>query len=314
MTNAEGQLADFFKQGGSNVIGAVVMWALSGVRVNRDDLRAALDEVGLAKAMPKDPRPERLLGKAVEASRAGAKGLLFRKLSKRNWAIVEERENADGMLDLRHTLTIGVEEVTENAAGKDFKSFRPTLDIVVGASVEAQALAGKVREAYWEASLYANTEDLSIVLTQAMSGTDVNAMLGAISLRQGSGGVYFVPGPQVERVRKLQRLVDDLDGGSHVTVLALYGDAGNLEEAATAARSSFTAKLNDLRGELGVFVETMKEGEKEMTDAHVQTRVRRLGALQDRVEVWSGALGDVQAELQTSIEDAKTEVGKAMGL
>jgi hypothetical protein len=309
MTETESQLADFLKGQGSEVIGAVVMWALSSVRVKRDDLRAELEAIDLGKAMPKDPRPERLLGKAIEMSRSGAKGFLFRKLAKREWALVQERELEDGTLELLHTITIGVEK------DEDRDRMVPIARDLEGAEPSAGAyeLADAVIINYAEAEDFANTDDLSIVLTQAMGGTDVNPMLGALSLRQGSGGVYFVPGAQVERVRALQRLVGE-QGDSHMTVLTMYGDAANLEEAAAAARSSFTAKLNELRAELLEFVETMKEDGKAMTDSHMQTRVRRLHALQERVDMWGDALGAVHADLVEGIGAAKTEVGKAMGL
>jgi len=311
MTETESQLADFFKGGGDEVIGAVVMWALSGVRVKRTELRENLEAIELGKAMPKDPRPERLLGKAVQDAKIGAKGMLFRKLSKAEWALVQERELEDGTLELQHTITIGVEE-TERLGEK---LWMPTARVLNAdlVSADAHVLADKVLASYEEARDYANTEDVSIILTQAMKGSDVSAMLGAISLRQGSGGVYFVPGVQVERVRALQALVAKL-GSSHLTVLTLYGDTANLAEAAEAARTSFVARLNELREELHGFVASMREDEKTMTDSHVQTRVRRLHSLQERVDMWGDALGSVQNELSESIDAAKAEVGKAMGL
>jgi hypothetical protein len=315
MTDTEKKLADFFKGGGSEVMGAVVMWSLSGVHAPRAQLREDLEAIGLGAAVPKDPRPERLLGKAVEASRSGARGLVFRRKSKREWAVVEEAE-VEGVLEMTHTITLGVEK---NPADY-FATMRP----VRGSdgnhtdhpepSKAAKALADRVVAQYEDAREFATTDDLSIILTQCMGGTTKTPLLGAVSLRQETGGVYFVPGCSVEAVQQLKAVVERVAPASHVTVLTLYGAQENLEEAAHAARQSFQAKLNELRGELTDFVAEMKAGEKEMTDRHVATRVSRLDTLQERVDMWKGALGDVQDELVEAIGAAKTEVAKAMGL
>ncbi len=318
MTDTEKKLGDFFKQGGAKVVGAVVMWSLSGVRVDRQELREALESIGLGKAVPKDPRPTRLLSKAVEATRAGSKGFLFRKLSRSQWAIVAEREYDTGdssKLDHDHVITLRMEQ-REDMDEDHTKYWVPVFDRVTtsdGIPKRALELADAIVAHYEEARLFANTDDVSIILTQAMAGTAVDAGLGAVSLREGTGGVYFVPGCHVETVQRLKAVVDKI-GSSHVTCLTLYGDQENLEEAAHAARASFTAKLNELKGELADFVTTMLDDSKTMTDKHVETRVRRLGALQERVDMWKGALGDVQGELAASITQAQQEVAKAMGL
>lgn len=316
MTETETKLEAFLKGGGTKVVGAVVMWALSQVRVPRAELRAALEQIGLGKAMPRDPQPARILSKAVHACAAGHPGLIFRKLGKEHWAIVEESELKlpDGggtELEHSHCLTLGVRE--ENKGVGDYV---PSVTVVgdIAPSNAAAMLATRVCAAYEEARLYANTDDLSIVLTTAMAGSNLNPMLAGVNLREGTGGVYYVPAATVKQVLQLQAMVDDLAGGSHVTIFTLYGDQSNLDEAARAARTGFTAKLNDLQGELATFVAGMKAKGKEMTDRHMETRINRLGTLDDRVDMWSDALGDVQAELRAQIEDAKKEVASAMGL
>lgn len=315
MTETEKNLAAFLKGGGTKVVGAVVMWSLSGVRVRRHELRAAMTEIGLAKAVPKDPKPERILAKAVDAARAGVRGILFRKTGKREWAIVEETEREDGTLDHRHVITLLMVKSEKDDQWSPQANMAPDACFDENyATPEAHALADAVQRHYETAWLYADTEDLSQILTATMMGTAVSPMLGAVSLREGTGGVYFVPGASVPAVLALRALVDGLHGNSHVTALTLYGDESNLAEASLAAKSSFTAKLNDLQGELATFVAEMEAGGKTMTDKHVETRVQRLTALRERVEMWGDALGDVRAELFGSIETATADVAEAMGL
>lgn len=313
MTKTQEQIADYFRTGGKNLIGAVIMWSLASVHAPRQSLRAALEDIGLGKAMPKDPRPQRLLSKAVESARLGAKGFLFRKLSGGRWAIVQESESTTGELEHTHLITLYTTEV-EDPAGSYFEPRYTHVAVEAFKSKEAEALAHKVQEAYSDARDFANTDDLSGILTSAMGGTDRSPMLGAVSLRQGTGGVYFVPGPKVETVLRLKSLVERLGGSSHVTVLTMHSDAANLEEAAHAARASFAAKLNELQTELATFVAEMKEQKKAMTDRHVETRVRRLDTLRARVDMWNDVLGDVRGELNEQIETAKQEVAEAMGL
>lgn len=315
MSETGSKLDAFLKGGGSKVVGAIVMWALSAVRAPRADLRAALELIGLGKAMPRDPTAARILSKAVQACASGHSGLIFRKLGKYNWAIVEEElrlpDGGGVELEHRHVLTLGVREETPGVG-----DYVPSVTVVgdQGPTKLASALASRVCAAYEDARDFASTDDMSVILTTAMAGSDVDAMLGGVNLRQGTGGVYFVPAGTVDKVLQLQAMVEVMAGGSHVTIFTLYGDQGNLDEAARAARTGFTAKLNELKGELGTFVAGMKANDKEMTDRHMETRINRLGTLDDRVDMWSDALGDVQNELRAQIEDAKKQVAEAMGL
>lgn len=315
MTKVEKNLAKFLEQGGAKVMGAVVMWALSGVKTPRAELRQAMEDIGLGKAVGKDPRPTRLLGKAVDACRSNAKGLLFRRLGRERWAIVEEV--ADGeQLGHKHSITL---MVTRPDPDKDEwvpeAQMAPEANCDVNyATPDAHGLADRVIAAYEDVRLNASTEDLSKMLTAAMVGTAVTPMLGAVSLRENTGGVYFVPGASVAQVLQLKALVERLGGGSHLTALTLYGDQANLDEAAHAARASFTVKLNELKGELSTFVAEMTEGGKAFTSDHVGTRIKRLDALRERVDMWGGALGDVRAELEGSILEAQESVAEAMGL
>lgn len=318
MTTTTETLSDLqavFASQGTHMVGAIVMWSLRDVHAERGELRAALEAIGLGVACPRDPKPERILAKAVEACGSGQRGILVRRLSKSTHAIIQERETDSEVLELDHTITMGlatVEGVT-SAVSKSLAQAEET----AGApepSDRALALAAKIGAEYDRIRKFANTDDMSVILTTAMLGTYRDNMLGALSLREGTGGVYFVPGSQIPTLVKLQELLHGLPGNSRMTVLSIYGDTANLAETAATARASFTAKLNELRQELGAFVQTLKSGDKEGTESHAETRLRRLDNLRDRVDMWGDILGDVRAELFTGIESAKAEVVKALGL
>ena len=299
MTGTEKQLNELFGAG-DHVIGAIVMWSLSGVRVTRDEFRSELEGIGLGSAMPRDPRPNKALATAVGSVKA-PQSLFPRRLSRDAWAVIRENE-IDGVMQHEHVLTIALDDGTAKIAA-----------ISVLHDDVAQTYATKIVARYCEVRRFVDTADVSTVMCSALRGTDVRAGMGAVSLRDRSGGVYFVPGPQVGVVKALKRVVER-HSTSHVTTLVLHGNADNLAEAAKVAGETFTAQLNDLRCGLEAFAAELQDAGKEATDRQIDTRVNHLQVLSDRVGLWSDVLGDVTAELQGKIEEAKRQVAGMLGL
>lgn len=296
------------KGAGQRVIGAVVMWSLGGVHVRRDALRDALDDMGLGAAMGRDPGPEGVLQRAAKS--VSSKGLIVRHRRRGSYAIVEEQNLGEGQpLRHRHTITVRV-----RCDANDVKTIVAEDESGEEPSQLARVFAERILAECDDVLVHANSEDLSRVLVRAVAGAQSDVCLGGLSLRDKTGGVYWVPGPSVDRLRKLQAFVDGLKGYSRIQVLTLYGDADNLREAAETARASFTSQLNELREELQAFVASCREGDKGATDHNIRTRVKRLQRLRDRVDLWSDALGGVQADLVQRIEDAKQEVAEQLGL
>jgi hypothetical protein len=310
-----GKLEAVFQAQGQQVLGALVYWSLAGVHWEREAMRAEWNALGLGRAIGRDPRPEALLTDAVYAARAGAKDVIFRRLSRYEWALVEESRTAGDVLAHVHAVTLRVVPATTPGVADRFES-----EDVAGATASTAerhastlALAAKVERGFADAKEFAGTSDLSNGLTTALHGTTRDALLAGISLREGTGGLYFVPAAQVDRARALAALVNRSTASS-VYVLALYADEANLETAAKAAKASFTAQLNALRSELREFVQERKDAGEEIKESHLETRVRRLQSLQDRVGLWTEVLGGVAAELTGSIEAAKAEVAQEIGV
>lgn len=312
MNDVARQLEQVWKAQGKSVLGAMVYWSLGGVHWERDTMRAQWEALGLGAAIGRDPRPEALLSEAVGKALAGTKALLCRRLSRFSWAIVEElnakaEDTKAAKLAHKHVITLAV------GADPGLPGVLTWELVESAAAVKSFELLDKIKAAYADLREYACTSDLSTALVEALQGTMRNPMLSAISLRETAGGLYFVPASQVERMQQLADLVRE-HTGSRVNVLKLYADESNLATAAEAASASFTAQLNELRGELKAFVAERKAEGAEMTENHLETRVKRLQALGARVDVWADILGDVAGDLRKTIEVAKVEVATEMGL
>jgi hypothetical protein len=298
-------LESVFAAQGRKVVGAFCYWSLSNVCVARDEWRETMDKLGLGRAVGRSPRPEAVLSDAVGLAKTGVKGVLMRRLDRYSWAVVEEVRTADDVLTHTHVLTLSVP-----ASGGNMQ----TLAVVPVVGQAAEDVAKKVAAGFDKIVANVLTADLSTMLTTAMHGSTVRPMLGAISLRDRTGGLYLLPSGSVAQAKALAAAVNVLPGGSRVEVLTLYADQENLAAAAASAKASFTTQLNELREELATFVEDIKASGKEVNDRNTDVRLGRLNSLDARVDMWSDVLGDVRSELAASIAAAKAEVVAAMAL
>ena len=301
-----------FAAGGRKVVGAFCYWSLSNVEVNRQLWRDTMESIGLGRAVGREPRAEAMLSDAAHLARSGADGILLRRVDRYSWGIIEEvRGESDNVLSHSHDLTLTVQP-SAVPVGQ-----RVLVFAVAGAPVagdQAQRVAAKMVAACENIAQNVLTTDLSTMLTTAMHGSTVRPMLGAISLRDRTGGLYLLPPGSVVQAKALAAAVNALAGGSRVDVLTLYADDENLATAAQSAKASFTAQLNVLREELAAFQAEAKGATKDVTDRNVDVRLGRLNSLDQRVSMWSEVLGDVRAELVASIEAAKADVVAALGL
>lgn len=298
------KIEDVFKAGGGKLLGALVYWTLEGVHWERDAMRAAWAVLGLDAAIGRPPSPASVLSDAIARSQAGTKNVISRRLSRESWALVHEQAGDDGTLTHRHQATVAIEDGKLAVRFYEGESIDPAITRHVM----------RVQGAFADIAAYAGTIDLSQALVTAMGGTARNQMLAGISMRDRTGGLYFVPGSQVDRMRKLAALIKQHNSGCNVYVLGLYADDDNIEAASQAARASFTAQLNELRQELSAFVSESKEKGREITERHSETRARRLEHLNARVSLWTEVLGDVANELREQIAIAQDDVIRELGV
>lgn len=303
------QLETFLSAGGEKTIGAFCFWSLGGVHVERRVLREAFDQIGMSAAVPRDPRFQTLLSTAMAKLPVGKRNVVARRHAG-GWAIlVEERDLLEQKLKLVQVAHVGVGEAYRVAEARAKDPARLAPELVwkfMGTPSHVQAgmqLAREVEFEFQEARLYADTADMSTILTNCMHGTTKDTILGAVSLRQTTGGLYFVHATRVAAARQLAELVQRLAPQSVVTVLSLTADQANLEAASTAARTSFTAQLAALREEVETFRSETPLSER--TDRNIATRAAHFATLRARVELFRDVLGGVAGELASDIERAK---------
>lgn len=295
-------LASVLQGSGAKTIGAMVYWTLANAQIERQSFREEMRELGLEAAVGRDPRPATLLSVAVQKANTGSTGWLLRRQGAA-WAVIVEQKTPE-RLHFVHTMNVrtgegGVLEWTDVDA----------LELPGGGDMLA-VIRERVAFEYEKAKRLIDTSELSSMLVAALAERELNA----ISLRDRTGGLYFVHGQNVELMRSLKALVERLAPACDITVMTLTGDAENLAAAARAARSSFGAQLQTLKDELGEFVASLKQDGKAATDRNYVVRAEKLGALSDRVALFSDILGEIAGELNQEIEAAKLQLSADLGI
>lgn len=311
-------LGDYLASGGHQTIGALVFWSLSGVRIERADLRSALGAIGMGAAVPKDPKHSASLTTAIHQTAVGKPNVLMRKVAK-GWAVVLESADPAQVGKLKHTHAATVvadpmELAVQRRAEKDPNRLAPELDWKIQAPAESIAavmpIAREVEERFVAVRQYLDTSDLSCILVNAMHGTSKDQLLAAVSLRQSSGGLYFVHASKLPSLLAMRTVLERLAPKCELSVLTITGNADNLAAAGKAARLSFQAQLAELRAEVAKFRADVPFGDR--VERSVSTRAAAYQQLAGRVELFRDVLGSVADELGSEIEAARAEVERLL--
>jgi hypothetical protein len=295
MSNATAKkLGEVLQAQGLHTIGALVFWTLSGVRIEREELKGALEDLDLGAAMVRTPKPATALAEAVKRVGIGKKGILFRPM-KKEWALVVERGEGKA-LRLAHVATfrIGADERVEV---EELARYDGTAELAK--TIEAQ---------FTEVIGYCHSTDLSAVLCSVMQGVGTDTMLGGLSLRQTAGGLYYVSAAKLDLLKRFAAMVNDKAPQSSIEVMTLTGDAENLDTAARNVRGNITSQLKQTREEIRDFVKGLKEEGRSARGDSIVVRAEQFKALRGRVELFADVLGDSMAELQAQIESARAEL------
>lgn len=301
--NTTERLGTYLEAHGTRTIGALVFWTLANVNVGREDFRRAMAEEGLGAAVPRDPRPTTCLTTAVRKAMVGKSDAFVRRLDGGAWGIVLERQDVeDKRLQHAHVASVRVEtsELKPTPELKWDVKARP------GQLERLRSIGGEVQARFVEAMTRLDTSDLSAVMTTSMHGTTRDQLVGAVSLRERTGGLYFVHASKLDVLRRLKAVVERFCPECSIVVMTITGEADNLEQAAQAARQSFVAQLKELQAEVATFRSEL--GGKQPTDRNLTVRANRFKQLAARVELFGDILGDVAGELKTQIDQARVNL------
>jgi hypothetical protein len=264
---------------GGEHLGDMVFWSLADARIDRIALESLWSQAGLSEdLLPDAPTAEKALKLAVREAHVGNTDCLIR-LAKEDadeivFAIVHEQRTGDGDLDYRTEARISLDRRREV-----FSSDRPGHDLVTGV---------KSRFDLYRATHH--PDDVRRTIVKALHS------FAAVTLREG-GGVYWVPAPFAEKLRRLQSAVEQI-GTSRVYLLPVHRSRDSEQTLGEIARGSVEQELDDLKREIAEFTSTPPE--------RASTLTRRLEAF-DGLRARARLYRDV---LHVQVQDLDQQLGQ----
>jgi hypothetical protein len=215
---------------------------------------------------------------------------IFRPVGDGGFGLVLERRD-DGTLVHQH-----IETVTANDAGLDW--VRQPVAPQRGAVAAAKAIHAVVQQHWTWKRTHIDSDDVSFILTALMNGSWKRPFLGAFSLRERQGGVYFVPASTLPHLRALKDAIEQLSPGIRIQILTVSGTGENLAEAASEARKSLGRQLAEVRDEAEALLADLKHSKKAPDSRNLAVRSDRFRALAARANLFQEILGDWTQEIQ----------------
>jgi hypothetical protein len=259
------KLTTVFNKGGQHV-GDLIWWTLNDARIDRSNLQTIWAGAQLAPdLLPDPPTAEKALKAAVREAAVGQPDRLIR-LGKEDeaeivFAVVRETKHADGSVtyyqETRIILDRKVESVSCDLAGHD--------------------LAGVITTRFGELRSTHPPDDVRRAMMKTLESC------AAVTLRE-HGGVYWIPAPYAETVRRLQGAIEKI-GSSRVYLLPVHASADANRTLGEAAKLAIEDELAGLRAEVDGFIASPPD--------RPSTLVRRLDAfesLQARANLYRDVL------------------------
>lgn len=265
------KLTSVLSRGGQH-LGDLTWWTLAEARIDRSTLEKIWADAQLApEHLPDPPTTEKALKAAVREAAVGQPDRLIR-LGKENeteivFAIVRETKHADGSVtyqqETRIILDRNAETVSSDIAGHD--------------------LAGVITTRFAELRATHTPDDVRRAMMKTLDAC------AAITLRD-HGGVYWVPAPYAETIRRLRGAIEKI-GSSRVYLLPVQASADANRTLGDAAKVAIEDELAVLKAEVESFLASPPD--------RPSTLVRRLDAF-EALKVRAALYRDV---LQVHVQD-----------
>ncbi len=277
------KLTDALNKGGQH-LGDLIWWTLAEARIDRSTLENLWAAAQLAMDhLPEPPTAEKALKAAVREAAVGQSDRLIR-LGKEDeaeivFAVVRETKHADGSItyqqETRVILDRRVESVSSDIAGHD--------------------LAGVIATRFGELRSTHTADDVRRAMMKVLDSC------AAVTLRD-HGGVYWVPAPYAETIRRLQGAIEKV-GSSRVYLLPVHSSADANRTLGDAAKLAIEDELAALKAEVEGFVASPPD--------RPSTLVRRLDAfeeLQARANLYREVLQVHVADLEATLSGLTSSV------
>jgi len=288
----------------AGILGALAFWSLRDVSVERADLRAALEAIGLGFASSKDPKPQACLRMAVEiVRRSTTSDVVFDRVSDSPSEIVYamSSRSADQVAEVatyQHRTRVRLDKASGALSLED------TTDETL------LAVAAKYRHLI----TYLTTAEFGMVLVNALRGRGHSTGLSAINVRGDAGGVYFVSSSYVETLGKLADIVDGIVGRGAFTVWPILANDRAAEQTSVAVRTDLTSRVQDVRLDVRTLLASVKsDAGSDLATRQVAARVAAFDGLRSRIEAYSEILGELKSGMLAEVEDLRAALAAAVG-
>ncbi|HYD51663.1 MAG TPA: DUF6744 family protein [Gemmatimonadaceae bacterium] len=265
------KLTSALNQGGKH-LGDLIWWTLAEARIDRSTLESVWSNAQLApEFLPDPPTAEKALKAAVREAAVGQPDRLIR-LGKENeaeivFAVVRETKHGDGSITYHQETRVILERQTE----------------LVSSDIAGHDLAGVITNRFAELRTTHTPDDIRRAMMKTLDAC------AAVTLRD-HGGVYWVPAPYAELIRRLQSTIEKI-GSSRVYLLPVHASADANRTLADAAKLAIEDELSQLKVEVEGFIASPPD--------RPSTLVRRLDAF-EALKARAALYRDV---LQVHVED-----------
>jgi len=269
---------------GGNHLGDLIWWTLAEARIDRSTLENIWASAQLApEYLPDPPTAEKALKSAVREAALGQPDRLIR-LGKEDegeiiFAVVRETKHEDGSVTYQQETRVILDRQVES----------------VSFDIPGHDLAAAITSRFGELRSTHMADDVRRSMMKVLDAC------AAVTLRD-HGGVYWVPAPYAETVRRLQGAIEKI-GSSRVYLLLVHASADANRTLGDAAKVAIEDELAALKAEVDGFMASPPD--------RPSTLVRRLDAfegLQARANLYRDVLQVHVQDLEATLSGLTTTV------
>jgi nucleotide-binding universal stress UspA family protein len=265
MNAALNQLVSVLATGGTH-LGDLCFWSLADATVVRSELESKWKSSGLPhQLLPEPPTVEKAFKLAVRETQVGLAERLIRPVVDDEasvvFAVVHEQKYDAGTLSYTQEAKVVLDLLTG----------------VVSSDAPAHELVAAIASRFAELQDTHTSDDVRRTITRTLGS------FAAVLLRE-NGGVWWVPSPHAQALRKLQATIESI-GSSRFYLLPVHDTADAARTLGDAASRSLEADLIELKAEVESFVASPPE--------RTTTLVRRFDAfdaLKSRAQLYRDIL------------------------
>jgi hypothetical protein len=266
-------------------VGDILWWTLADARITRSQLEAIWSGAGLATGfLPEPPTPEKALKTAVRECQVGHRDHLVR-LGKEDdrelvFAILLETRDGAGNVQTQQKARIRLDRTAPTRLDCD----HPGHDLVAA-----------IAAAYDRLLTTHTSDDIRRALVKTLTSC------AAVTLRD-FGGVYFVPAPYADTLRRLQAAVAAI-GASRLDIVPIHASPEARAALGDAARAAVEDDLVALRAEIERFLAEPPD--------RASTLMRRLQVfeeLRSKARLYHSVLSVQVQDLEASLDELTLSV------